>query len=79
MNASATVSEAAGRFAPTLVTTLAILTNGPTRDDLVRLAEDLDGFSEDMIAAAEDAGEGLPAPLVDRLADAIGVVSEALS
>lgn len=79
MNSPAAVANAAQRFAPTLVTTLTILANGPSRDDLVRLATDLEGFSDDVLSAAEDAGEDLPAPLIDTLADAIGVVAEALS
>jgi hypothetical protein len=73
------VTTAASRFAPTLVTTLAILTNGPTREDLVRLAQDLDDMSEDVLAAAETSGEDIPETLVDSLGKAIGLVAEALS
>ena len=79
MTPSATVAEAARRFAPTLVTTDAILRNGPMRSDLVRLAADLDGFGDDLCAAADAEGADLPAPLVDRLADAVGVVAQALA
>jgi len=73
------VCDAAERFVPTLVTTLAILDNGAARDDLVRLGHDLEGFADDLLDAAEAEGADLPAPLVDALADAIETVGDALS
>lgn len=79
MNQPGTVTEACVGFAPTLITTLAILTHGPAREDLVRLHQDLDAFGDDLLRAAEAAGTDLPGPLIDTLAEALGVVGDALS
>lgn len=73
---NAAVSVVAGQFAPTLVSAEAILRNGPTLDDLVRLSGDLDRFGSDLLLAAADE---LPEPLVDALVNAMGAVGAALN
>lgn len=73
------VSQAARAFAPTLITTQAILANGPTAEDLERLAGDLDRFGADLLAAADATKADLPEPLVASLECAVGAVGEALA
>jgi hypothetical protein len=73
------VSHTARAFAPTLVTTQAILANGPTVEDLERLAGDLDRFGADLLAAADATEADLPEPLVASLETAVGAVQSALN